>query len=437
MLGGSVYIAFIRYTISLIGVNVFYALMSEARYERKKTVIYSACFYGVMVVLACIWYVADWENCVKAVAFLMYIGFAAFVVFMSKGPFYLSMYKLAFTYYLLAVFLIGGIEFALIFCNGDVWADIAARVVLILLIALFIKKYLRDSIKAFGAYMEKELDWFSITLMIFSLICGIGFILNPGRMEQSPYRFYQMGVTFFLIGTLQLLMFRLYLHIGKEQEYQKENQLMLMNHRLLERQLEVLEEAAESGKRNRCNVKHHNAVIAGFARKGQLEGLLEYLKEYEECEGETDVDEEECICENAAVNHILSSYVRKAKKEQIKAILDIELGRELPIPGIDLITIISNAFENAIYGCMEVKKQDKGRECLIHLTIKKKKNKLAIYCSNTCRLETELRKGEPKPEFTGGVGVSSIIKTAEKFDGEYDFKNDAGVLVFRLIINAP
>ncbi len=435
MLGGSVYIAFIRYIISLTGVNVFYALMSEARYGRKKTVIYSACFYGAMLVLACIWYIADWENCVKAVAFLMYIGFAVFVVFMSKGPFYLSMYKLAFTYYLLAVFLIGGIEFSLIVCNGNVWADIAARIVLILLIAFFINKYLRNSIKAFGAYVEKELDWFSVTLMIFSLICGIGFILNPGRMDQSPYRFYQMAVTFFLIGVLQLLMFRLYLHIGKEQEYQKENQLMLMNHRLLERQLEVLEEAAESGKRNRHNIKQHHAVITGFAREGQMEGLVQYLKEYEGYV--EDMEEEESICENAAVNHILSAYARKAGKEQIEVRMDIELDKELPIPGIDLITIISNAFENAIYGCMEVKKQTPGRECLIHLTIKKKKNKLAIYCSNTCKLETELRKGEPKPEFTGGIGVSSIIKTAEKFDGEYDFKNDAGVFVFRLIINIP
>ncbi len=435
MLGGSVLIALLRFIISLIGVNIFYALMSEARYGRKKTIIYGACFYTAMLLLACIWYVIDWENCVKIVALAMYIGFAFFVVYMSKGPFYLSMYKLAFTYYLLAIFLIGGIEFAIIFFDGNVWADIGARIVLIILIALFINRYLRDSIKAFGAYVEKELDWFSVTLMIFSLVCGIGFILNPGRLDQSPYRFYQMAVTFFLIGTLQLLMFRLYLHIGKEQEYQKDNQLMQMNHRLLERQLEMMEEAVESNKRKRHNMKHHNAVIAEFARRGQTEELLQYLKECEEYEEGTDIDVEEDICENNAVNHILSAYARRAKKDQIQVMLDIELGKDLPIPVIDLVTILANAYENAIYGCMEVKKQEKERECLIHLMIKRKKNKLTIYCSNTCRVETELRKGEPKPEFTGGVGVSSIIKTAEKFDGEYDFKNDEGVFVFRLMIN--
>ena len=392
MLGGSVLIALLRFIISLIGVNIFYALMSEARYGRKKTIIYGACFYTAMLLLACIWYVIDWENCVKIVALAMYIGFAFFVVYMSKGPFYLSMYKLAFTYYLLAIFLIGGIEFAIIFFDGNVWADIGARIVLIILIALFINRYLRDSIKAFGAYVEKELDWFSVTLMIFSLVCGIGFILNPGRLD---------------------------------------------HHRLLERQLEMMEEAVESNKRKRHNMKHHNAVIAEFARRGQTEELLQYLKECEEYEEGTDIDVEEDICENNAVNHILSAYARRAKKDQIQVMLDIELGKDLPIPVIDLVTILANAYENAIYGCMEVKKQEKERECLIHLMIKRKKNKLTIYCSNTCRVETELRKGEPKPEFTGGVGVSSIIKTAEKFDGEYDFKNDEGVFVFRLMINIP
>ena len=58
-------------------------------------------------------------------------------------------------------------------------------------------------------------------------------------------------------------------------------------------------------------------------------------------------------------------------------------------------------------------------------------------CNNTCRKETEIKNGQPKPEFTGGIGVLSIIKTAENFGGEYDFKNDEGVFVFRLIMNIP
>ena len=80
--------------------------------------------------------------------------------------------------------------------------------------------------------------------------------------------------------------------------------------------------------------------------------------------------------------------------------MDVKLGKNLAIPNIDLITILANAYENAIYGCMEVKKQSPDRDCFIQIVIKKKKNKLVIY-------------------------------------GEYDFKNDNGVFVFRLIMNIP
>ena len=52
-------------------------------------------------------------------------------------------------------------------------------------------------------------------------------------------------------------------------------------------------------------------------------------------------------------------------------------------------------------------------------------------------METELKNGQPKTEFTGGIGVSSIIKTAEKYSGIYDFKNENGVFVFRLVMNIP
>lgn len=434
MLGGSVYIAILRFAVSLAGTVILFSLMSKPRYGKKRTFLSYFCFSLAVTAAACVWYVADWKSCVKMVAFVMYIFFALFSVFMSSDPIALSIYKLALTFYLLAVFLIGGIEVAVIFFERNIWADIITRVVLIVSMALFIDKKVKSSIRGFGYYMENELDKFSITVMVISILFGIGFILNPTVSEQTPYRLFQVIMNFFLTGALQFLVFRLYQHIGREKEYQKENQLMQMNHRLLERNMELLEESVESGRRIRHDARHHNAVIAEYARRGQNEELLQYLQEYSK---ETEEGITESVCANTAVNNILAAYTGRARKAQIKVTMDVKLGKNLAIPNIDLITILANAYENAIYGCMEVKKQSPDRECFIQLLIKKKKNKLVIYCSNTCRLETEIMNGQPKPESTGGIGVMSIIKTAEKFDGEYDFKNDNGVFVFRLIMNIP
>lgn len=434
MLGGTVYVAMLRFAVSLAGTILLFSLMSEPRYDRKKMI---ACYSGLsvaLIVFACVWYVIDWASCVKMVAFVMYVVFAGCSLLLSRDSLCLSLYKLALTFYLLAVYLIGGIEISVIFFHRNVWADIAARVFLILLIALFIEKRIKKSIRGFGDYVENELDRFSVMVLIISLLFGIGFILNPKIHDQTPYRLFQILMNFFLTGTLQLLVFRLYLHIGKEKEYQKENQLMQMTHRLLERNMEILEESLESGRRIRHDARHHNAVIAEYLRRGQKDELLAYLKEYER---ELDIRTPENICSNTAVNNILSAYTRRARREQIQVILDIEIGKNLKVPIIDLVTILANAYENAIYGCIEVKKQFPAQNCFIHLMLKKKKNKLVICCRNTCRIETELKNGQPMPEYTGGIGVLSIIKTAENFDGEYDFKNDNGVFVFRLIMNMP
>ncbi len=434
MLGGSVYVAFIRFALSLAGTILLFSLLSEPRYGRRKTVTGYVCFGVVLIAIACAWYMIDLETCVRIVAFAMYICFAVFAFFMSRDPVYVTVYKLALTFYLLAVFLIGGIEVSILFFDRNVWADIAARSLLILLMAYFIDRKIKDSIRGFGYYVEHELDRFSVSVMIISILFGIGFILNPNVKGQTPYRLFQIVMNFFLTGALQLLVFRLYLHIGKEKEYQKENQLMQMNHRLLERNMELLQESVESGRRIRHDARHHNAVIAEYARRGQSEELLQYLEEYDR---QMDVHTAESICANTTVNNLLSAYTRRARNEQIKVMLDVALGGSLTIPNIDLVTILANAYENAIYGCIEVKKQSPERECFIHLVLKRKKNKLVISCSNTCRVEAEFKDGQPKPEFTGGIGVLSIIKTAENFGGEYDFKNDDGVFKFRLIMNIP
>ena len=39
MLGGPIYIAFIRFAISLAGVILLFSEMSESRFDRKKTVV--------------------------------------------------------------------------------------------------------------------------------------------------------------------------------------------------------------------------------------------------------------------------------------------------------------------------------------------------------------------------------------------------------------
>ena len=393
MLGGSVLIAMVRMVVSIGGTMLLFFLISESRFEKRKTVALSLCLYAVLIAATCAWYAVSQQAFARMGALVTFLCFGIFAVWISRDCVYVSMYKLALVFYLLSVFMIGGIEIAVFFFDSNVWADIAGRIALLGLIAWFINSKLKSTIRGFSDYVENELDRFSVAIMMLSLFFGIAFILNPEIHDQTPYRLMQIAMNFFLTGILQILVFRLYLHIGIEKSYMQENQLMEMNHRLLERNMDLL---AASG------------------------------------EDET----AEKICDNATVNRILAAYAAQARTEQIKVMLDVELGSNPGIPNIDLITILANAWENALYGCMEVRKEE-NRECVVRLMVRKKKNKLVIYCSNTCKAEAGIEKGLPRPEDSGGIGVMSIVKTVEKFNGEYDFKNDNGVFIFRLVMNIP
>ena len=148
MLGGSAAIAVLRYIISLGGTVLLFSLMSEPRLERKKAAVCYACFSVVLIAAAGFWYVVNWESCVKVSAFAMYVCFCCFAFYMSKDSVFLTIYKLTLNFYLLAVFLIVGIEVAIIFFDRNLWADIVTRVILIFLIALFIEKKIKSVIRS-------------------------------------------------------------------------------------------------------------------------------------------------------------------------------------------------------------------------------------------------------------------------------------------------
>ncbi len=434
MLGGSVVVAFIRMAVSIGGTIFLFCLMDEPRFGWKKIISIYGIFFLAALPFSCGWYMVARASFVRFAPISLFTMIAVISIYISSTRIYLTMYKLAVTFFLMAVFIIGGIEISTIFFHGSVWADIAVRLIILLIMAYVIKKFIRDSLKEFGKYLESEMDRFSVMVLIISLFFGILYVLRPYEQEELRVHLFRVLTNVFLVGTLQFMVIRLYLHIGKESEYRTENQLMQMNHRLLERQLEFLEESVETGRHIRHDARHHNMVIAEYVRRGQNEELLKYLGEYEK---ELDEGAAPLICENIAVNNLLSAYTRKAEREQIKVSLDISLEERCSVQDIDLVTILSNAYENAIYGCLEARNQLPDRECCINLLVKRKKNKLVIYCGNTCKFETNTKDGFRKPEFTGGIGVSCIVKSAKNYGGEPDFRIDNGVFVFRLIINVP
>ena len=326
MLGGSVYIALIRFVVSLVGVIMLYSILSESRFSTRRTVLYYSCFTVVMTAISCLWYVVDQPLYVRIGPHTMYLGFTIFAFLLSEGSVWVKIYKLVFVFYLMTVYIVGAIEISVFFFGHSIWADMIMRVLLLSLFAFLLEKYMRKDMEGFGDYVERETDRVSVITMIICSLFGIGYIMNPSLNRHMNFsRVFQIVTNFLLIGTLQFLVFRFYLRVVKEKEYERENQLIQMNNRLLERQLETLKESVETSRRIRHDVRHHIAVIAEYTRRDQGKELLRYLKEYEE---EIEQGIPEVICANTAVNNILAAYTARARNEGIQVTLDVEVGND-------------------------------------------------------------------------------------------------------------
>ena len=121
------------------------------------------------------------------VAFTMFMCFCVFAFWLGKDTVCLKLYKLALTFYLMAVFVIGGLEISIIFFHGNVWADISARILIFGLFTLLLHKYVRKSIQGFGSYVEREADTFSVVIMIICILLDTAAYLS-GDNQFSPDR---------------------------------------------------------------------------------------------------------------------------------------------------------------------------------------------------------------------------------------------------------
>ena len=58
MLGGTVYVAMLRFAVSLAGTILLYSLMSEPRYDRKRMAGYYGALSVSLIAFAGVWYLS-------------------------------------------------------------------------------------------------------------------------------------------------------------------------------------------------------------------------------------------------------------------------------------------------------------------------------------------------------------------------------------------
>lgn len=264
----------------------------------------------------------------------------------------------------------------------------------------------------------------TVAVIAFTVMTLLLVYNEKTKSRDTFYMFTVFLICVFMAG-VYVLMFR-FIEQSANVCHIKQIQL---HEKFLMAQIESYEKMEQNARQTRHDFRHHNLVVAEYAKNKDYQGILSYLNEYEARE---DKKYTGGFCENRAVNNVLCAYADKAAQNDIDIRINVRLLDTHGISDYDLVSILANVLENAVNACM---KADGGRE--LEIVIKQKGHKLILTCRNTCTSDVLFENGLPRNKENDGVGVESILCSAEKYSGDADFSAADGIFTCRVILNTP
>lgn len=411
--------------------NIFHVvwlvcIILEPKYRRKKTIfIMASAGVFCQVVMIGLWYSGIFSGigtmffAAYTLSAIIYGGSYIFGVSSSpsKSLFLLSAYYSLWTFIYSTVSIVTN-SFAGA-GNALVWLlRIGLNLFFLCLYQFFFKK------RFLLMYRDIRYDDSNITilsLLVFYMVTLLTFVQEKWHIRSAFYLWIFVSVYIFVL-IAYVVLFRFMRRLNYEEQLKQ----MQFHEKLLLAQIESYEEIERNARQIRHDFRHHNIVVAEYAKNRDYQGILDYLQKYEEEEEEK---YSRTFCTNPAIDHVLSAYVARAEKKGIEVKAEIKAWDTYGISEIDLVSIFANMLENAINGCMQVKERRQ-----IELVVRQKGKKLAIICQNTCSPDIIFENSIPRNRNRHGVGVESILQSVGKYSGDADFSAESGVFTCRIVL---
>ena len=194
---------------------------------------------------------------------------------------------------------------------------------------------------------------------------------------------------------------------------------------LLQAQVDAQAKEAQLVYQNRHDMRFHYQALMTLAKSGETDKIIDYLKLQSESLEATTTGR---FCENETINNILRVFYQKTTAKNIVMEIRAAAKPDISVPSPALVTVIANVLENALHGAIE-SCADNPR---ITISVKHKSGRLVISCENTCK---ETLNFAEMPESLQGIGVHSVISTAEKYNGSCRFSAGGGTFGCTVIMD--
>ena len=184
------------------------------------------------------------------------------------------------------------------------------------------------------------------------------------------------------------------------------------------REIDTLRESQEKTREYRHDMRHHMQYLSACIGNNQLERAQEYIQKI--C-SEIEANKVMVFCENEAANLIFSAFTGRAKEQNVPIIIKAQIPKNIHISESDLCVLLSNALENALHACQNLK--EKGIQGKIEVSAFEKNKKLFLQFVNSCDSDITFVQGIPVTSQPGhGIGVRSICALVERYEGIYTFE---------------
>lgn len=290
-----------------------------------------------------------------------------------------------------------------------VFTALIMAVLQVLLYVIILPEYKKVSVyidKGFGKYYAIVIAFLVVTALQTIYIDG-GTSTHNGRFQI----FVATTAVFFVTYAALFSSLKDMVELAKEKRKQ-------IHTELLETQVAAQENEVMWARKSYHDIRHHNDAILALAKIGDLDSIIRYL---EKQNVENDGQHNERFCENETINNVLRVYRAKAKAANIRFSADAVAKKETPVSSHDLVAILANVVENALHGAIDSNADDP----MISVNIYYKAQKMVIVCENTCTPSLEYVPDMPRELW--GVGIHSIVSTAEKYGGTCRFTAANGV----------
>lgn len=256
-------------------------------------------------------------------------------------------------------------------------------------------------------------------------------ILNIAEKTEDSMMKNGTLILVFVILVFDIIIFRLYTLYQERQNAEREKQEYAYQIRIYDKEIEGRKAVMDEVRRTKHDMKNSMIYLQELLKQNPDEAR-KFLNKYID----KDIDNRSEISKsgNLPVDALINYKNIIAKQKGIKIYLEQSIPVKLPYESSDICVVLGNLLDNALEA---VKKLEDDRTIYINISFVKKRLKIIVknkYVGELKKNKNGYFMSEKKDIENHGIGLRSVEKTVQSYDGYFEIKAENQTFIVNVIM---